>query len=209
MFLRKSNRGTELQKWATEQLVAAFQQSGEQHYFSELFYRHLHLVYYSCNKFLQDREMVRDITMQVFAKAYSQLGKTDIRSFSNWLYTLTKHECINYIRNREKQIVSTSLQIEEQAEPYDHLQVYNEAELLLDGEDADQTEAIVREALTRLDYAQRSSLELFYFEQKSYKEIATMMSLSEGQVKSMLQNGKRRMRQILEPIFLGRDNKWP
>lgn len=207
MFLRKSQGATGLQKWATEQLVAAFRDSGEQQYFSELFHRHLHLVYYSSCKFLDDREMVRDITMQVFAKAFVQLSKVEVRSFSNWLFTLTKHECINYIRNREKQILRTAVQLEEQSEPYEHLQVANEADQLLDIDERDYTEAMVRNALSLLDSSQRTSLELFYFEQKSYKEIAGIMSLSEGQVKSMLQNGKRRMRQILEPIFLGKDNK--
>ena len=51
--------------------------------------------------------------------------------------------------------------------------------------------------LSQLNQAQKQCIELFYFEKKSYKEIAELNGFDLKQVKSHIQNGKKRLKKII------------
>ena len=50
-------------------LIAQFRETGELEFLGELFEKYTHLVYGVCLKYLKDREMSRDATMQIFEKS--------------------------------------------------------------------------------------------------------------------------------------------
>lgn len=198
MFLKKPHQG-KLQEWTIEEIVAAFKKTGEQKYFNALFDRYLHLVLYTCRKFLSDREELRDMVMQVFAKVYQLLQQQEVYSFSNWLYTLIKNECITFLRHQNR--LTPEIEYLEDAQEIIH-ESEPEPGYAVNGT---PLEYLVQQAVDQLDEGQRTCIQLFYFEKKSYKEIAGLTRFSENQVKSYLQNGKRRLRQLLEPIIQGED----
>lgn len=57
----------------------------------------------------------------------------------------------------------------------------------------------IEEALSQLDERQSACIRLFFFEQKSYKDISDITGFDVSEVKSYLQNGKRRLRGLLSP----------
>jgi RNA polymerase sigma factor (sigma-70 family) len=75
-------------------------------------------------------------------------------------------------------------------------------------DEAPKTEAIrlenqlekLQDAVTRLSEEQKQCIELFYFKQKSYKEVADLTGYSVNEVKSYLQNGKRNLKGALVGI---------
>ncbi len=197
MFVRKSFKH-KLKEWSAEQLIRAFQHTGDQQYFNALFSRYLHLVYYTTRNFLNDREECRDVVMQVFAKIFQQLQHQEVHSFGNWLYTLTRNECISKRRNSDKLLLQYEAELQQwQEEQAD----YPDANAQLTSTTDCELETLVQAALSQLDEGQRVCLELFFFEKKSYREIAEITSFTENQVKSFLQNGKRRLKQLLAPAI--------
>jgi RNA polymerase sigma-70 factor (ECF subfamily) len=65
-------------------------------------------------------------------------------------------------------------------------------------------EAIIKKAIDKLGDEQRSCIQLFFFQNKSYKDIVEMTPFTEKQVKSFLQNGKRKLKILLEEDILKR-----
>jgi RNA polymerase sigma-70 factor (ECF subfamily) len=58
----------------------------------------------------------------------------------------------------------------------------------------------LQDAVTRLSEEQKQCIELFYFKQKSYKEVSDLTGYSVNEVKSYLQNGKRNLKGALVGI---------
>ena len=66
---------------------------------------------------------------------------------------------------------------------------------LLDSEPS--VEKVIEEAILKLNQQQRTCINLFFFENKSYKEIVEITGMTDKQVKSYLQNGKRNLKILL------------
>jgi RNA polymerase sigma-70 factor (ECF subfamily) len=75
-------------------------------------------------------------------------------------------------------------------------------------DESSRTEAIQREnqlqklqdAVDKLSQEQKRCIELFYMEQKSYKEVSDLTGFSVNEVKSYLQNGKRNLKGYLVTV---------
>ena len=133
--------------------------------------------------------------MIIVEKVYERTPQASIEYFRSWLYSVIRNQCISHIRSQKRQHEqhnswTTPHQLpslapsafEETTQPYGFS---NETILL---------------ALQELDPDQRQCLKLFYFDEKSYKEISQITSFNLNQVKSYLQNGKRKLKILLEGI---------
>lgn len=88
---------TLIARWQAEQQSGS---SGDQ-WLDELFGRHYERVSLWCLRFAGSRDAAADLAQEVFTNAYRSLGtfRRDC-SFTTWLYTITRHQCINAIRAR-------------------------------------------------------------------------------------------------------------
>ncbi len=183
-----------LANWSDEQLLRAFQKTGEDQYFFTLIERYSHLIYFNCKQYLSQEEDCKDMVMTIVEKVYERCPKADISYFRSWLYSVIRNQCISHIRaqnrqsqpnpNWEKNIETVSIPnfVEEESHAYGF------------------SDEAIQSALQELDPLQRECLQLFYFEGKSYKEISQQTSYSLKEVKSYLQNGKRKLKILLEGI---------
>jgi len=178
-----------LKDHSDEALLRAYQEKGDTRCFTELFHRYAHLVLGTCCYFTKDLEESKDLAMQVFEKCLQQSSEKRIRSVLPWLFRITRNECMELLRRRKKQeaaylnIRHGGTKLESEIDPPHEAREVQRKKLL--------------EALTKLKTEQRRCIELFFFEQKTYREIARETSYSVGAVKSHLQNGKRRLRRLL------------
>ena len=193
MFIR-SIRSQSLAAQSDEQLITAFRVSGDERLISELFGRYLHLVHGVCMKYADAPEDRGDIVMNVFEKMLTDLPKVEITSFNSWLYALSRNECISWLRHRDRYNARVGNWGNEKKSS--DLVVENEASERLNTEEED-IEARLEDALGHLDERQRACIHLFFFEQMSYKEISKATGFEVSDVKSHLQNGKRRLRNLL------------
>lgn len=179
-----------------EQLVQAFQQTGKEAYFDELFERYHPLVYGLCLNITAKREDSKDLTLIAFQKAYEALPHTSLERFDHWLFTLSRNACFYFLReeNKNKKALrswqqeqggATSFMLNEAFRP-----ALYEEDLLQD--------KLLKEGLSQLSEEQQKCLQLFLYEFKSYQEIARSTGYSLAQTKSHLQNGRLKLKRWIK-----------
>jgi RNA polymerase sigma factor (sigma-70 family) len=179
-----------IRKLSDTELVARFRETGDNLCIGELFSRYRHLVFGVCMKYLADEDESQDVQMQVFEKLLKDLQRHEIEQFKGWLYAVTRNECLMYLRS----LKSKKAHHKELEKDLAGL-MENESSLHPDG--VTETEKQLRHMESNLDSLnpqQKRCLELFYLEQKCYKEVADITGFSVNEVKSYIQNGKRNLK---------------
>ena len=191
MFFKISYR--KLSNKTEELLIAEFTSSGDLDLLGELYSRYMHLVYGVCLKYLKDREEASDAVMQIFEKLITDLPKQKIENFRSWLHVVTKNYCLMHLRSQKSKN-------EKFKEWSDESIVFMENSSLLHplDEDVKDHDKNLEECIENLKVEQRECIRQFYYENRCYKEIATLMDLDENKVKSHLQNAKRNLKICLE-----------
>ena len=131
-----------------------------------------------------------EITQETFISALRSLSRyQEKKTFKAWLYTLSKNHCLMRIRSEKKQnIVQFDVELM-QSEENVHLNGVFEKE-----EDFKKLEG----CLGSLADKQREAIRLFYLDGKCYNEITEMMDLDWNQVRSLIQNGRRNLKNCME-----------
>ncbi len=165
---------------ANAALVERFQATGEMRCIEELWRKYSKEVYQRCLRFLRDGAAAEDVAVDVFVKVMGNL-RTQFRPdhFKGWLFTIAKHECINYrLRAAER------------------LRGGNTDEMIL-AASGDPTLALdITRVLDQLSASQRIALKEFCGNGYSYEEIAKLEGWSLNEVKSHVQNGKRMFKKL-------------
>jgi len=171
-------------------LIEKFLKTNDRHYFGILFQRYTHLVFGACMKYLKNENDSEDAVMDIFEKLLTDLQKHEVSNFKSWLYSVSKNHCLMKLRKDKtikysnNDLIKTEGQIVEMPEPM-HLNSKMEKELQLEN---------LEKALQHLSKEQRTCLELFYLQQKCYKEVSSITTFSLKEVKSFIQNGKRNLK---------------
>lgn len=175
-----------------EELVRLYKETGELEHLGELFQRHSKLVYLVCQKYLQDPEESKDATMQLFEHVSKALLQHEVSNFKSWLHVTTRNYCLMQLRaNKHKTRVPFSDNAPPVMESHEPLHP-------TDAEESEKQEQALHAALKELPPQQRECVELFYLQQKSYKEISALTGCDLNKVKSYIQNGKRNLKIIME-----------
>jgi len=192
--------GQALSKWTDQELLQALRERRSDRLFDELFRRHHPLVYAWCLRWTDgQREIAKDLTVGVFQKAWQQIDQQAISDVEGWLAVLTKHHCIDHLRRAQREEEQLEKWLSEQKKT--DFFVENEGFLRLINRGLPQIEQYLADAVATLPDGQGVCLQLFFWEQKSYREIAAQTGYTEKQVKSYLQNGKRRLQVSLRELL--------
>ncbi|HAM10906.1 MAG: hypothetical protein A2X04_17395 [Bacteroidetes bacterium GWF2_41_9] len=191
MLLKLSDR--KKAKQSDEDLLKKFTLTGDLDLLGELYSAYMHLVYGVCLKYLKDREESSDAVMQIFEKLISEIPKQKIDNFRSWLHVVTKNYCLMKLRSQKSKN-------EKMEEWINDTVVVMENSLSLhpideDGYDLDKE---LEECIENLKVEQKECIRQFYYENRCYKDIATLMGLDENKVKSHLQNAKRNLKICLD-----------
>lgn len=176
-----------------EALVRQFRTSGDLDLLGALYERYMHLVYGVCLKYFREREAAKDGITSIFEKLIVELPKHEVEDFKSWLYVLTKNFCLMKIR------AGKSEERRKEAWQNDEEFFVESAEEMhpVDEEDA-RMNKILADCIEKLKDEQQQCIRMFYFEERSYKEIAAVLKLEEKKVKSFIQNGKRNLKICIE-----------
>ena len=191
LFIRSGRRSEE----SDAELVQKYRNSREPAYIGELFQRYTHLVFGVCMKYLKNTEESKDAAMEVFEKIMTELKRHEVENFKPWLYFVTKNHCLMKLRKE-----STLLLHQEGFTRFysDFMEFEGTAHLLNGKADDGQIAEFLKKGIGELREEQRQCIELFFFNNKSYEEIAQHTGYSMMQVKSFLQNGKRNLKIYLQ-----------
>jgi len=142
-----------------------------------------------------------DITQEVFLKAYRGIGKfRGGSSLKTWLYRIAMREASNarrWLWRHHRQ--QASLDCEEENGPT--LEIEDPGESPLDRFASSEVQQLVRGALLQVPAVFRGAVILRDLEGLGYEEVAEVLDVSVGTVKSRILRGRQALRLILAPIF--------
>jgi len=180
-------------KLADNELIRLYHKTADPDYIGELYSRYMHLVYGVCLKYLKNREESKDAVMQIFEKLLTELPEYEILNFESWLYVITKNHCLMQIRSRQAKEKKIKIW---QNDPENFMESGEFLHPLDD--DSSEINNALKDCIGRLKREQKECVEWFYYENKSYREIAKLDGMDEKKVKSLLQNAKRNLKICLE-----------
>lgn len=164
--------------------------------FDALFHRHLNRVYALVYHYVGEAEEARDLTQEVFVRAYAHIRSFRGQSaFTTWLYRIAVNVCLEqrrkFARRRSHaafvplEDADQTLSAEDEAGPMEALERRDTMEK-------------VQQAVSALPEAHRIVVSLRYFEGLSCKEIAEILECPVGTVNSRLHYAMEKLRALLQ-----------
>lgn len=171
------------------ELVALYKQSGNLEVLAQLYQRYMDLLYGVCLKYLKEPEPAKDAVMSIFEELTLKLRRHEVENFRGWLYTLAKNHCLMQLRSAKhlqtKELDPERMQLAEDV----HLNGILEKESRLNG---------LEKCMETLAAEQKKVIELFYLQDKCYKEISELTGTEWNKVRSLIQNGRRNLKICME-----------
>jgi RNA polymerase sigma-70 factor (ECF subfamily) len=170
------------------ELLAYYYADSNQEWIGILLQRYTLLLLGVGMKYLKDETEARDCVQQIFLKVLTEVPKYKIEYFKSWLYMVAKNHCLMRLREKGAKGVK---ELTEQDMVHDET---DKQELLAN----EHTYDLLEEAVQELSEEQKTCVNLFYMQKKSYQQITERTGFNMLQVKSYIQNGKRNLKIILE-----------
>ena len=163
--------------------------------FEELILQHEKIVYNVALRMMNHSEDARDISQEVFLKAYRNLANFDERSaFSTWLYRITHNTCIDEMRKRKGK---QSYSLEDELENEDgsmQRQIADEGDTPEESLLREEQKSEILQALDTLSEEHKAAIILRDVKGLSYEEISEILELSLGTVKSRISRARNQLK---------------
>ncbi len=195
MFLklfRKPRASTDRSRNDPAGYIATYRATGDLAVLGELYEQHMDLVYAVCFNYLRDEDEAKDAVMNLFEQLVTDLRKHDVQQFGPWLHSVARNYCLMQLRKNQahpKATLVTGTGSDLDDDPIMRISE-DDSDLLTLEEDLTTMEA----CLQTLPPEQKTCLTLFYLEKKTYTEVADLTGYDLKQVKSYLQNGRRKLK---------------
>ncbi len=169
---------------------------GEIDAFEVLVQRYQKKVYNTVLRLAGHAAEAEDLSQEVFLKLYRGLSSfRGESSFSTYLYRIAANTAIDALRRASPQAISLSAE-DEEGEPYE-LALSDGEPLPLELLEREERRAAIREAIDALPPHHRTVIVLREIEGMSYQEIARVLSVEEGTVKSRINRARAGLRELL------------
>lgn len=158
--------------------------TGNQKAFEKLFLRYKDAIFYFLLKTVNNRTDAEDLTLECFGKAFRNIDQYSTKyAFSTWLFRIASNTGIDFIRKRKKNIIKLETKEESNMNlpPYESNSPTPEQQII-----NKQNANFVRREVSQLKDRYRVLIELRYFKEYSYEEIAKEMNLPIGTIKAQL-----------------------
>ena len=160
-------------------------------------------IYNICYRFSGSSDDAADLAQEVFIKMYRTLGTFDgtRASFMTWVTTVTRNLLVDHFRKGKYDRVTDSLQATA-GNQEDGLTIAEQLEDPAASPEArmqtQQTRKMVHEALQKLSPELREAVILRDLQDMDYKEIAQVLKVPEGTVKSRINRGRTELARLLQ-----------
>ncbi len=186
---------------ATDQEIVALARAGHEPAYRELIRRYERPLFSLVFRMVRDRELAEDLAQETFVKALNALDSYRPEfKFSSWIFKIANNAAIDHLRRRELDTLSldgsphaeTPEAIEATA-----LQIGNRGESPLDAVEAKELGGAIEHAIGLLRPEYRSCILLRHVEGRAYEEIAEILNLPLGTVKTYIHRARNELRQAL------------
>jgi RNA polymerase sigma-70 factor (ECF subfamily) len=172
-----------------EELLNEFKKNFNQETLAQLYLRYTDLVYGVCLKYLKDGEAAKDAVMNIYQELLLKLRAHEVENFKSWLYVVAKNHCLMQLRKEKKMVTVEFTSTIMQSEDFTHLDSVLEKENELKK---------LEYCIEHLPAEQKQSIQLFYLENKCYNEIAEATGYEWNKVRSLIQNGRRNLKNCMD-----------
>ncbi|WP_299578222.1 sigma-70 family RNA polymerase sigma factor [uncultured Sunxiuqinia sp.] len=171
---------------------------GDEKAFAKLLSKYKDAIYFMLLKMVNNKNDAEDLTIEAFGKAFKNLHQySPSYAFSTWLFKIASNNCIDFLRKKKGVHVS----IESNPESNE-----NEQSVRLKSKDPNPEEKLIRiqkaillrRIVHKLKPRYRTLVELRYFREYSYEEIAKELNLPLGTVKAQLFRAREMLFKMIE-----------
>lgn len=169
---------------------------GDEKAYAELMNRYRDSIYYMLLKMVNNPSDADDLTIEAFGKAFKNIQLyTPNYAFSTWLFRIATNNCIDFIRKKKSAPTAIEQQQDEHDDPASNLQ----SELPGPEEEMMQQQKIkhLSHVVSQLKPKYRQLIELRFYKEYSYEEIANELNLPLGTVKAQIFRAKELLYNIL------------
>lgn len=186
---QRADAGSKLSDEVLMQLIS----NGDQQAFSQLYLRYQPRLVKYCGRVLRDdlaqaADLVDEAMFDVWRSADNFAGRSKV---STWIYSIARNKVVSWLRKTSELTLEDEsildAMIDPAANPHE--------ELALD----DMKQQLLR-LMDQLTEEHREVIRLTYFEDKSVKEVAEMLVISENTVKTRMFYARKRLAQLLEKV---------
>ena len=163
---------------------------------------HSRRIYNLCYRFTSSPDDAQDLTQDVFIKIYRTLGTYDVQkgAFTTWLTTLTRNLLVDHFRRSRQDRLTDSIDAGLREEE-DSLSLSDRLPDSSPSPDdrlaSKENQKMVQQALVRLSPDLREAVILRDLQDLDYKEIAHILKVPEGTVKSRINRGRMELARLL------------
>ncbi len=171
---------------------------GDEKAFARLLSRYKDTIYFMLLKMLNNRSDAEDLTLEAFGKAFKNLHQySPTYAFSTWLFKIASNNCIDFLRKKKGVMIPLE---------NDNEQLEMSETAKLKSKDLNPEEKLIRKqkaillhkVVRRLKPHYQTLVELRYFNELSYEEIAQELQLPLGTVKAQLFRARQMLFKLIE-----------
>jgi len=180
--------------------------SGDAAAWQEIVQRYHRRIYNICYRFAGSADDAQDLTQEVFIKMYRTLSSYDVErgGFMTWVTTITRNLLVDHFRKSKQDRITDSLD----ATPSEHEDSMPLVEQIQDKSlppdsrvQSRETGETVHRALQKLSPDLREAVILRDLQDLDYREIATVLKVPEGTVKSRINRGRAELARLLQRTY--------
>lgn len=174
---------------------------GNQKAYADLLQRYRDSIYFLLLKMVNNKDDAEDLTIEAFGKAFKNIHQyTPDYAFSTWLFKIASNNCIDFIRKKKKKLFS----IDKRQENEDGIDtsIHLKSDMLDPEEKFVKKQKIkmLHELVSKLKPRYRILVELRYFKELSYEEIAQQLDIPLGTVKAQLFRAREFLQNVLKNV---------
>lgn len=177
--------------------------AGDAAAWEEIVQRYHRRIYNICYRFAGSADDAQDLTQEVFIRMYRTLNSYDVErgAFVTWLTTMTRNLLVDHFRKTRQDRLTDSLD----TTPSEHEDAVPLGERIPDagpapdsGIQSREARETVHQALQKLSPELREAVILRDLQDMDYKEIAMVLKVPEGTVKSRINRGRAELGRLLQ-----------
>ncbi len=183
------------------ELVRLALQSGDQKAYAELLNLYRDSLYFMMLKMSRNPDDAEDLTIEAFGRAFRNLENyTPEFAFSTWLFRIAANNCIDFLR-RNNRLKFAGDPAGEETDPDLTISAIAETSPGPEEKTIEKEKIkLMREVVHRLKPHYRTIVEMRYFRELSYEEIAAELHLPIGTVKAQLFRAREMLFEILKHV---------
>lgn len=186
-----------------EELVSLYQENGDMEILGELYNRYLEMLFGVCMKYFKNQIKSEDAVMHIFELVAKKIPQHNIEFFKSWLYRVASNHCLDVLRKESRDQEKKNSYINMQSRTSHRLIHEDDTSWMWKEEKLNALEACIEQ----LKAEQKECINLFYLQGLSYAELSEKLQVNWSKVRSLIQNGKRNLKNCVERSYEAARNK--